>query len=65
MIKRQGMWYGLAIAILLLPLGANAVTEAELVEAERKYPVLNLATNGLSYGDVLQAEFEKKFLSSK
>lgn len=49
----------LVVSITALP--ARAATEAELVEAAKKDPVLHLVTNGLSYGDVLQAEFIKKY----
>lgn len=56
------IYIALVFLSLLLPaLSARAATEAELVEAAKKAPVLNLSTNGLTYGDVLQAEFEKKY----
>lgn len=58
-MKKNAMF--LFLILFSAALSAQAATEAELVEAAKKDPVLHLVTNGLSYGDVLQAEFKKKY----
>lgn len=56
MLKIAGL-----LLFLLMATNARAVTEEELLEAAKRDPVMNLSTNMLRYGDVLLAEFQKRY----